>query len=159
MAALIKRLRAAATGRLADTSGAELVEFALIVPLLLIVSAAIVDFGFLFRDYEIVTNAAREGARVRVLPGYTNTDAQNRANAYLTASGLTPTSAPTVTLTNIPAGGAGAPTFPAYTVVVSFDHPILFLRAFLGIIGGTFPTSITVIGSSTMRAETLPAGP
>ena len=28
------------------------------------------DFGFLFRNWEVVTNAAREGARVGVLPSY-----------------------------------------------------------------------------------------
>ena len=28
------------------------------------------DFGFLFRNWEVVTNAAREGARVGVLPAY-----------------------------------------------------------------------------------------
>ena len=30
----------------------------------------IIDFGFLFQHYEVVTNAAREGARVAILPGY-----------------------------------------------------------------------------------------
>ena len=30
----------------------------------------IIDFGFLFQRYEVVTNAAREGARVAILPGY-----------------------------------------------------------------------------------------
>ena len=49
--------------------GAALVEFALAVPLLLVVIAGIVDFGFAFQRYEVITNAAREGARMATLPG------------------------------------------------------------------------------------------
>ena len=80
--------RRRARRRLGDARGAELVEFALILPLLLILIAGIVDFALMFQAYEVVTNAAREGARVRVLPGYTNADAQARVTAYLTAVGL-----------------------------------------------------------------------
>ena len=40
-----------------------MVEFALILPLLLIITFIIVDFGFGFSKWVIVTNAAREGAR------------------------------------------------------------------------------------------------
>ncbi len=53
--------------------GAALVEFALALPLLLVVLAGIVDFGFVFQRYEVITNAAREGARLATLPGYDST--------------------------------------------------------------------------------------
>ena len=43
--------------------GAELVEFALVFPMLLLVMLGIMDFGFLFQRYEVLTAAAREGAR------------------------------------------------------------------------------------------------
>ena len=46
--------------------GAELVEFALVFPTLLLVMLGIADFGFLFQRYEVITNAAREGARVAI---------------------------------------------------------------------------------------------
>jgi hypothetical protein len=49
--------------RLACEKGAELIEFALVFPLLLLVMFGIMDFGLLFQRYETVTNAAREGAR------------------------------------------------------------------------------------------------
>ena len=50
--------------------GAQLVEFALVLPLLLLVVLGIAEFGFIFQRYEVITNAAREGARLAVLPGY-----------------------------------------------------------------------------------------
>ena len=44
--------------------GAQLVEFALVLPMLLLVVLGIAEFGFIFQRYEVVTNAAREGARI-----------------------------------------------------------------------------------------------
>ena len=77
--------------RVRHARGAELVELALILPILLIIIAGIVDFGFMFQAFMVVNNAAREGARVRILPGYTNADATARVNNYMSASGLTGT--------------------------------------------------------------------
>ena len=76
-------------GLLTSERGAELVEFALVFPMLLLVMLGIMDFGFLFQRYEVLTAAAREGARIAILPGYTDADVQARVTAYLTAGGLT----------------------------------------------------------------------
>ena len=73
--------------RVRHARGAELVELALILPILLIIIAGIVDFGFMFQAFMVVNNAAREGARVRILPGYTNADATARVNNYMSALG------------------------------------------------------------------------
>jgi Flp pilus assembly protein TadG len=45
-------------------SGAELVEFALVLPLILILLVGIFDFGSLFALRQKMTNAAREAARI-----------------------------------------------------------------------------------------------
>jgi len=52
-------------GRQTDRAqrGSNLVELALILPLLLLLFAAIADFGRAFNSYIVITNAAREGAR------------------------------------------------------------------------------------------------
>ena len=49
--------------------GQAIIELALTLPLLLLIVLGIFDFGLMFQKYEVVTNAAREGARVGVLPG------------------------------------------------------------------------------------------
>jgi Flp pilus assembly protein TadG len=49
--------------RLSDDSGAEVVEFALIVPLLLLFITGLIAFGFVFLTQITITQAAREGAR------------------------------------------------------------------------------------------------
>ena len=77
--------------RLRGEQGAELVEFALTLPLLLLLVLGIIEFGFLFQEYEVVTNASREGARLGAFipsAGYTVDDVTARINDYLTAGGL-----------------------------------------------------------------------
>ena len=68
---------------------------ALVTPIFLLLIAAMFDFGFLFRNWEVVTNAAREGARVGVLPAYTcdgtTPDVKDRVDAYMAAAGITDT--------------------------------------------------------------------
>jgi hypothetical protein len=58
------------------------------MPVMLLVLMGIIDFGLLFQRYQVITNAAREGARVAILPGYTNADVTARVTQFLTAAGL-----------------------------------------------------------------------
>ena len=100
-----------------DARGAELIEFAIVLPIFLLLTAGIFDFGMMFRTYEAVTNAAREGARVGVLPTYQPADVQARVAAYMTTAGLT--GPYTVTVTNGPVA-TPAGTFTARRVVVNY---------------------------------------
>jgi Flp pilus assembly protein TadG len=54
--------------------GAVLVEMALVLPILLVLFVGIVDFGLILREYQILQNAAREGARLSTLPSYSIRD-------------------------------------------------------------------------------------
>jgi Flp pilus assembly protein TadG len=136
--------------------GAELIEFALVLPLLVFIIAGIVDFGMMFRTYEAVTNAAREGARVGVLPGYEDPlDVEARVDAYLAASGLTGTSTTTAPIVTVatPAG-----TFTARSVNVQYVYEFAVLGAAAPLFGGNFGT-ITLNAVSVMRTETQAAAP
>jgi Flp pilus assembly protein TadG len=46
-----------------DEQGQSIAEFALVLPLLMMILLAILQFGVLFRDYLAVTDAVRAGAR------------------------------------------------------------------------------------------------
>ena len=50
--------------RLARQRGSELLEFALVLPLLLLLVFGIAEFSLVLFDKAVVTNAAREGARL-----------------------------------------------------------------------------------------------
>ena len=132
--------------------GAELIEFALVLPLLLLLVLGIVDFGFLFPRLEVVTNAAREGARIAILPGYTTADVQARVNSYLQEGGV-PTSAgnPVVNVNPVTLV-VGSNNIVSKQVVVSYSHSYLFLSGLASLFGGNF-SSVPLTGTSTMRLE------
>lgn len=90
-----------------SASGQSVVEFALVLPFLLIVLMGIIEFGRLWEMANLLTSAAREGARVAAVTGpdlnQVRTAAQNILNARnvtgatITASG--PNGARQVTVT------------------------------------------------------------
>jgi len=49
-------------------AGQDLIEYALILPLLLALILSIIDFSLLIFDYNTIANAAREGARTGIIP-------------------------------------------------------------------------------------------
>ena len=71
-------------------SGQGLVEFALVLPFLLVLVFGIIEFGNAFRTYQTVTNVAREGARQAVLQDCDQTCAEDVIGARLAGSGLNP---------------------------------------------------------------------
>jgi Flp pilus assembly protein TadG len=127
-----------------------LIEFALTLPLLLLIIVGIVDFGFLFQKYQVLTNAAREGARMAVLPGYSTADVEGRVAAYLTAGGATGTPTTLVVPETLTTSGGTALT--AIKVTVTLDHTFTFLGPFAAAFGGTFGTT-TLTAVSEMRTE------
>ena len=54
---------------LKDKNGAAAVEFALILPLLILVVFGIIEFGLLLYNQQVITNASREGARAGIVVG------------------------------------------------------------------------------------------
>ncbi|MBP7174775.1 MAG: pilus assembly protein [Thermoclostridium sp.] len=58
---------------LKQKKGQSLVETAIVLPLVLLLLMGIVDFGFLFNNYIVISNASREAARKGSLGG---TDAE-----------------------------------------------------------------------------------
>jgi Flp pilus assembly protein TadG len=70
-----------------SSRGAAVIEFALLLPILISLFAAIIEFGFVLYDKAVLTNAAREGARIGVLSrsGSSNKD-QHYAAAKTTAA-------------------------------------------------------------------------
>ena len=153
MAALNLRLRK--RGR--DERGAELIEMALVTPIFLIIIAAMFDFGFLFRNWEVATNAAREGARVGVLPSYNCTsgaggaDVKDRVDTYMAAAGFNAASY-LVKQTYEAVGTPPGKVFNACVVSVEITQPMPMLGTFSQFFGGGFGT-VPLRATSVMRTE------
>ena len=156
MAALNQK---AARKRWQSDTGAELIELALVLPILLIVVAGIIDFGFLFQRYEAITNAAREGARVAVLPNFADADVQERVRQYLDSSGLDRNAAvipvPVRSTLTLPPGGT---TVDVVTVEVRYPAQFSYLRPFLQLVRGNHPGQIMLRSTSVMRSESASTG-
>ena len=125
--------------------GQNLVEFAMVLPIFLILVFSIVDFGMGFHAWITVTNAAREGARV----GAVGADSATiQARVADTASSLTEGDL-VVTVVNAQ-GGSGE----AVSVDVEYDYELITpLSGILGIIGGGFGSPITFHSEAEMRIE------
>jgi Flp pilus assembly protein TadG len=141
--------------RLVCDKGAELIEFALVFPLLLLVLFGIMDFGLLFQRYETVTNAAREGARIAVLPDYQlnlNKNVEARVTQYLVAAGLTAKPAVSTPIV-APLKLVGGACVTIRTVTVGYPYQYLFIGKIIGLFGGSGFTTKTLTATATMRFE------
>jgi len=127
----------------ARRKGQALVEFALIVPILVMLVMGIVEFGRIFMTQQAVTNASREGARTGVLPNSSTTDVQNMVSSYMGSAGLT--GGTSVQCSNVgPSVAAGTPT----SVTVSYTLSIL-----TGAIIPGLGDSVTITHTTVMRHE------
>ena len=153
MAALITDRTPRSRPGLRSERGAEIIEFAIVTPLLCLVIAAMVDFGFLFRNWEVVTNAAREGARVGMLPSYScdagSADVEDRVANYLAGSGIVDPFDVGVRVDSVTAGGR---TFSACVVNVQLEHGLPSLRVIANALGGSFG-SVMLGAEAVMRTE------
>jgi Flp pilus assembly protein TadG len=147
-------------GRLKSERGAELIEMALVLPLLLLVLVGIMDFGFLFSRYEVLTNATREGARIAVLNGFSDADVYSRVCTYLSTGGV-PTSAncatgagnPTIAVADVPMTLPSTATVAGRSVTIVYTHNFMFIGGIMGFFGGGWTNSKAITITATMRDE------
>jgi Flp pilus assembly protein TadG len=140
--------------RARNERGAALLEMALTLPLLLLVCVGILEFGRAYQTWQVLTNAAREGARVAVLPGTTQSDVTTRVRQYMSAGQLPNAATATVAIDGAQTVSIGAGTASASQVTVTypFDFIVLDPIARLATGRGT-GTSLNMVAQATMRNE------
>jgi Flp pilus assembly protein TadG len=146
MARLISHLRR-------KEEGAELIEMAIVLPLLLLVILGIVDFGFMFQRFVVLTNAAAEGARVASLPGYTSADVVNRVTQYATDGGIKdyPVSVDPIAV-NLP-GANGVGSWPGRQVTVTYVYTFNYIGPIASFFGSGPGGTVTLRSRATMRRQ------
>ena len=68
--------------------GAALIEAAITIPIILLIAVGIFEFGRAYQTWQVLTNAAREGARQAILIDKTDADVQTTVQNYMKAGGL-----------------------------------------------------------------------
>ena len=135
--------------RMRNEKGAALIEAAVTVPIILLVSVGIFEFGRAYQTQQVLTNAAREGARLAVIDGSTDADVRARVNAYLTAGGLT-----AVGDSQIPINRTTAVTATATGSKVEINYPFNFI-VLNPVVKLIAPTDKKTGAPITMKAATL----
>lgn len=138
--------------------GSAMVETALTIPLLLLLSVSVYEFGRAFQHWQVLTNAAREGARIAVLPGTTDDAVEARVASYLEAGQLTVPDGMDVQIVHdneISIGPDADDTATASTVSVDYPFEFMVLQPVMRLVAGESDAGapITMNASATMRNE------
>ena len=134
--------------------GAALVEAAITVPIILLISVGIFEFGRAYQTWQVLTNAAREGARLAVLEGPTDSDVRARVNDYITRGGLTAL-ADSAIVVDRGVAMTGTATATGSQVTVNYPFDFMVLNPVVRLVAPTSTTGgpITMSASTVMRNE------
>jgi Flp pilus assembly protein TadG len=132
--------------------GAALLETAIVLPIILVVCVGIFEFGRAYQTWQVLTNAAREGARAAIITGTTDAQVTTRVRNYMQGGALPNYSTANVTIThNVALTGADTAT------KVQIDYPFQFivLQPVVRLIVRTATTGapITMHSTALMRNE------
>jgi Flp pilus assembly protein TadG len=125
-------------GRVPTQRGSAAVEFALVLPLVLIMALALLQLGLLVKDQLVVEESARAGARQAAV----STDDESAMQAALDAAVSLDPERMDVSISR--AGGAGSPA----TVEVIYHAPVS-----VPLVAWLFPTAIDLSSLAVMRQE------
>ena len=143
-------------GRLTSERGQAMIETALVLPILLLISVGIFEFGRAYQTYQVLTNAAREGARLAILPDSTTADVQSRVAAYMQAGALDNYNSATISVNQSATMSIGAATASASVVTVNYPFSFMVLNpiARLVVSGSALGNApLTLAASAEMRNE------
>jgi hypothetical protein len=138
-----------------NQEGAAAIEFAIVLPLLVLLLLGVIEFSVLFYDKAMITNASREGARLGIVYDY---DSINNTNHppdgeiitrietycmnYLISFGSTNDMSTEISRTGDSSGDI-------LTVTVQYDYEFLVLPNFVSEMAG----GITLEAETVMRME------
>ena len=141
--------KAAGTREARALAGMAMVEFVIILPILLMLVFAIIEFGVLFGRWQTLSNAAREGARTAVVfrsgCNVTSVEAEvrQRVKDYAAPLGIVLTDA------DIDVTGVCGDSTTSSTVSVTLPYTFKVLPGFAASVSPT----IDLVGNSVMRNE------
>ena len=137
--------------RIRNQRGTALLETAITIPIVLLVCVGIFEFGRAYQTFQVLTNAAREGARTSVILSNTDQQVKDAVSNYLTSGRILNPGTATVTVVRNEAMGAGT----ASRVTVSYPFSFLYLNPVARLVVKTSTTgsALTMQSVAVMRNE------
>ncbi len=134
--------------------GVTAVEFALVLPILLLLVFAIFEIGLVLYNKAVITNASREAARYGVVmrtPKHTSEEIEQKAldycRSFLVSLSPSTNSDPNLVVT-VPIPGAGGSFGQPLTVTVSYTFTGLGLGTLLSPLTGPITLTATTVMSN-----------
>ena len=165
-----------------NQKGAALIEFAIVLPFLLVLVFGMIEFGLIAYNKQVITNASREGARWAIgqpspskvppePPRNTDsviavvTDYWNK-NKLISFESGTPifeikiidmtTTADLITTTGQNVCALATPPDKDIQVQVTYPYKFLVFDSIVQLVGGSQSDTISIYGSTIMRCEAPP---
>lgn len=121
-------------GGIRSERGQALAEFALVLPLLLLLIAGIIEFGRAWNIQQAVTDASREGARLAVISDGATMDAVHaKVEARLADAHIKVADIDTIEFSPAASWKPPQPDGSSMTVTVRVNYEIPFLGALMGL--------------------------
>jgi Flp pilus assembly protein TadG len=132
------------------------VEFALILPVFLLIVFAAIEFGRAYYVMHLLASAAREGAREGSLPNRTSADVEDKVEDFVNGVGLDYAQT-TTTIGVIPAGSTTVDDSRTLSSATSGDRVLVTVQYDFNILTGSiipgFSGTVTLPGRCAFRHE------
>jgi len=127
----------------------------MVLPILLLISAGIFEFGRAYQTWQVLTNAAREGARIAVLPNGAPGTTETRVRQYMQDGQLSKFATAAVSVDRAVAITVNGASQTASQVVIDYPFDFIVLQpvAQLVVAGTTTGSSLTMRATALMRNE------
>jgi Flp pilus assembly protein TadG len=138
---------------LKNERGAALIEAAVTIPIILLISVGIFEFGRAYQTWQVLTNAAREGARVAVIEGTSDAQITAAVRGYLTIGGIPGAGTTMVSIDHNVALASSIPGAPSSGSRITVNYPFEFIV--LNPVVRLITPASTAGQPLTMRAEAV----
>lgn len=131
--------------------GSAMVETAIVLPLLLMLMVGIFEVGRAYETWQVLTNAAREGARMSVTPSSTEEVTTALVRQYMADGQLDKSDTATVVVDKEATINAAGTNISASLVTVDYPFEFIMLQPVVRLVA----PAATVGGPITMRATSI----
>ena len=135
--------------------GSALVEAAVVTPILLLLMVGIFEVGRAYETWQVLTNAAREGARVSVLPNSDTDTTEALVRQYMSDGQLSRAGDAPVEVDKNASLTVNGTTFGASLVTVDYPFQFMVLQPVANMVvpGTNTGEAITMRATALMRNE------